>query len=184
MQKIKRFLSSASNHTMPRATAFAFCERTSGAVRFQVRATPDGQFPIDEAASLLAMHCLVRAQQPSDYIVLVVPERDLLSPVGDRAEQLLQAGRKAAGSSVNLSLRQREVLDHILQNLSNKEIGARLHVTERTVKFHVSQLLSKFKAKDRVSLKQEAISMLPVSAAPTDTMVGVAVPLQLEPEPS
>lgn len=180
MQRIKRLLSTASHQVAPRATAFAFCERHSGSVRFQVPATSDGQFPVDEAASLLAMHCLVRAQQPSDYVVLVVPERDLLQPVGDRAEELLRAGRRAAGSNVNLSIRQREVLDHILQNLSNKEIGARLHVTERTVKFHVSQLLSKFKAKDRNGLKQEAISMLPASSAPADTLVvGMAVPLQL-----
>jgi DNA-binding CsgD family transcriptional regulator len=179
MQGIKRLLSSVNRQVTPRATAFAFCERNSGSVRFQVPATPDGQFPIDEAASLLAMHCLVRAQQPSDYVVLVVPECDLFQPVGDRAEELLRAGRKAAGSNVNLSIRQREVLDHILQNLSNKEIGARLNVTERTVKFHVSQLLSKFKAKDRNGLKHEAISMLPVSSGPADTVVGMAVPLQL-----
>jgi DNA-binding CsgD family transcriptional regulator len=182
MQRIKRLLSSANHRFTPRATAYAFCERHSGAVRFQVPATPDGEFPIDEAASLLAMHCLVRAQRPSDYIVLVVPERDLLEPVGDRAEQLLLAGRKAAGSNVNLSLRQREVLDHILQNLSNKEIGARLNVTERTVKFHVSQLLSKFKAKDRNGLKQEAIGMLPISSTPADTLVSMAMPLQFESE--
>jgi DNA-binding CsgD family transcriptional regulator len=159
------------------AGSFAFCERASGAIRFQVRAAADGGLPLEEAASLLAMHCLVRAQKPEEYVVLVVPREELIASVGARAGQLLTAGRKAAGSGVQLSLRQREVLDHVLQDLSNKEIGARLHVTERTVKFHVSRLLSKFKARDRAGLKHEAaIGMLPASAVPGDTLFGFPVP--------
>lgn len=142
-----------------------------------MRAAQDGELPLEEAASLLAMHCLVRAQRPEDYVVLVVPRQQMIEPVGARAEQLLSAGRKAAGSNVPLSARQREVLDHVLQDLSNKEIGARLHVTERTVKFHVSRLLSKFKARDRAGLKHEAaIGMLPASAVPGDTLFGFFVP--------
>ncbi len=136
--------------------------------------------PVEEAASLLAMHCLVRAQRPEDYVVLVVPRQDLMQPVGGRAEELLTAGRNAVGCGVRLSVRQREVLDHVLQDLSNKEIGARLHVTERTVKFHVSRLLSKFKARDRAGLKHEAaIGMLPASAVPGNTLFGFLVPPEL-----
>ena len=145
-----------------------------------MRAREDGALPVEEAASLLAMHCLVRAQRPEDYLVLVVPRRQMIDPVGGRAEQLLVAGRQAAGSNVQLSARQREVLDHVLQDLSNKEIGAQLHVTERTVKFHVSRLLSKFKARDRAGLKHEAaIGMLPASAVPGDTLFGFLVPLEV-----
>jgi DNA-binding CsgD family transcriptional regulator len=162
------------------AGAFAFCERASGAIRFQVRAAADGELPIEEAASLLAMHCLVRAQRPEEYTVLVVPRQKLFEPVGGRAEELLTAGRKAAGASVRLSQRQREVLDHVLQDLSNKEIGSRLNVTERTVKFHVSRLLFKFKVRDRAGLKQEAaLGMLPASAVPGDTLFGFLVPPEL-----
>ena len=136
--------------------------------------------PVEEAASLLAMHCLVRAQAPHDYTVLVVPRRELLDAVGQRAQHLLAAGRTAAGSNVVLSPRQREVLEHVLQDLSNKEIGARLHITERTVKFHVSRLLAKFKAHDRLSLKREAaMGMLPASAVPGDTLFGFVVPPEL-----
>ena len=160
--------------------AFAFCERASGTIRFQVSAAADGALPVEEAASLLAMHCLVRAQAPSEYTVLVVPRQELLKTVGGRALQLLAAGRTAAGSNVRLSPRQREVLDHVLQGLSNKEIGSRLHVTERTVKFHVSRLLAKFKARDRATLKHEAaMGMLPTSAVPGDTLFGFLVPPEL-----
>ena len=161
--------------------AFVFCERASGAIRFHVTAAPSGELPVEEAASLLAMHCLVRAQAPGDYTILVVPRGTLLDSVCRRAQQLLEAGRMAAGSHVRLSSRQREVLDGVLRNLSNKEIGARLHVTERTVKFHVSGLLAKFRVRNRVSLKHEAtVGLLPASAAPSDTLFGFAVPPELE----
>src|SRR4029079_8757302 len=93
--------------------------------------------------------------------------------------ELLTAGRTAAGSKVKLSPRQREVLDHVLRDLSNKEIGSRLNVTERTVKFHVSRLLAKFNARDRASLKHEAaVGMLPTSAELGDALFGFVVPAE------
>ncbi len=159
---------------------FAFCDKSSGAIRFQVRAGTNGELPVEEAASLLAMHCLVRAQNPDEYLVLMVPRHELMSSVGVRAQEFLTAGRTAAGSKVKLSPRQREVLDHVLRDCSNKEIGARLNVTERTVKFHVSRLLAKFKARDRAGLKHEAaVGMLPASAAPGDTFFGFSLPAEL-----
>jgi len=139
--------------------AFVFCERASGAIRFSVAAAPEGSLPVEQAASLLAVHCLVRGQAPCDYTVLVVPVGSLLGPVGERAQQLLETGR-AIGSEVRLSPREREVLECVLRNLSNKEIGARLNVSERTIKYHVSALLAKFKVRDRVSLMREVTSGL------------------------
>lgn len=53
---------------------------------------------------------------------------------------------------VNLSRRERQVFDGILARHSNKEIAAHLHVSERTVKFHVSNLLIKFGATSRHDL--------------------------------
>lgn len=55
------------------------------------------------------------------------------------------------GPSV-LSRREQEILDALLQNLSNKEIGGRLNISERTVKFHVSKLLLKFSVQRRADL--------------------------------
>lgn len=61
-------------------------------------------------------------------------------------------GCKTLASGVEISRREREVLDLLLENLSNKEIAARLFVSERTIKFHVSNLLSKFHAQRRAEL--------------------------------
>lgn len=51
-----------------------------------------------------------------------------------------------------LSRREQEVLDALLENLANKEIAARLNVSERTVKFHVSNVLAKFAIRRRADL--------------------------------
>ncbi len=57
-----------------------------------------------------------------------------------------------AAPAAGLSAREQQVLDGLLENLSNKEIGVRLNITERTVKFHVSRILAKFKVQRRADL--------------------------------
>jgi DNA-binding NarL/FixJ family response regulator len=54
--------------------------------------------------------------------------------------------------STNITSRQQEVLDGLLQQLSNKEVGSKLNISMRTVKFHVSNILSKFGVRRRSDL--------------------------------
>ncbi len=61
-------------------------------------------------------------------------------------------GARSIDAAVAISRREREVLDLLLDNLSNKEIAGKLFVSERTVKFHVSNLLSKFHVPRRADL--------------------------------
>jgi DNA-binding NarL/FixJ family response regulator len=51
-----------------------------------------------------------------------------------------------------LTPREQEVLQLVAQGLPNKEIAARLVVTERTVKFHVSSIMGKLGAGNRTEM--------------------------------
>ncbi len=144
---------------------FVFCEKTSGLPRFRLDASADGKIAVERAASMLAMHCLVRGQSPEDYTVMVQFREDLFGQVRKQAASLLEVGR-AITSGVRLSRREQEVLQGVLQNLANKEIAGRLNLSHRTVKFHVSSLLAKFGVADRVQLMREAAVKL-FSAGPS-----------------
>jgi DNA-binding NarL/FixJ family response regulator len=54
--------------------------------------------------------------------------------------------------SVTLTRRQNDVLELTAQGLSNKEIANRLHITEATVKYHVSQILDRLHLQSRYQL--------------------------------
>ena len=55
-------------------------------------------------------------------------------------------------SGLDLSRRQTEVLEGLKEGLANKEIANKLNISERTVKFHVSNLFTKFKVDSRIQL--------------------------------
>ena len=63
----------------------------------------------------------------------------LLQRVNQEPEQLIES----------LTARELEVLEELAQGLQNKEIAAKLVISERTVKFHVSAILSKLNAGNR-----------------------------------
>lgn len=147
-------LNDAARPVFPRELYF-FYEKNTGVSHFHVEAGPDGQFPVEQAAGLLAMHCLVRGQSPRDYVVMVQAAPESLEGLTEKAEQLLEAGH-SVGSSVKLTRREEEVLGGVMRSLANKEIAASLNLSERTVKFHVSSLLSKFRVRGRMELVREA----------------------------
>lgn len=78
-------------------------------------------------------------------------ERSLLSRFMDSIVHSARRRFVKAGPR-HLSPREREVLEFLLENLSNKEIAKRLNISERTAKFHVSNLLAKFDVRRRVDL--------------------------------
>src|SRR5262249_19847618 len=134
---------------------FLFYEKQSGVAHFEVAADGDGRLPLEQAACLLAMHCMVRGQSPEDYTVMVQAEQSHTVGLLERAHSLLKAGQ-AVKSEVKVTRREEEVLRGILRGHANKEIAGELNLSERTVKFHVSSLLSKFRVRGRMELVREA----------------------------
>jgi DNA-binding CsgD family transcriptional regulator len=156
-------------HPVLSREVFFFYEKNTGVAHFHVEAGPDGRFPVEQAAGLLAMHCLVRGQVPNDYIVMVQAENGILEGLNEKAVKLLEAGRSFHGR-VRLTRREEEVLAGVTNSLSNKEIAASLNLSERTVKFHVSSLLAKYRVRGRMELVREAstqsLGFMPFPSAP------------------
>jgi DNA-binding CsgD family transcriptional regulator len=138
---------------------FLFCESSSGTAQFRATGGGDLECTVERIAGLLAMQCLVRGQSPADFQVLVPAEQSLVARLISRTEELLKEGR-AIACPTSLSARQREVLDAVVGNRANKEIASRLNITVRTVKFHVSSLLSKFGVETRSELARRAAGFM------------------------
>lgn len=67
-----------------------------------------------------------------------------------RAPARLVSGRR-------LSAREKQVLERVLKNQSNKEIGSELHISESTVKFHLARLFEKFGVRRRADLILQSV---------------------------
>jgi len=142
-----------------RPKVFIFLDKRSGTRRFEVKACADGRMPVEQAVDLLAVHCLVRKQSPSDFMITVGASENLIESLGSRAKKIIQACHFGT-SAVQLSHRQEEVLHAILQGLTNKEIASKLLVSESTIKFHVSLLLQKFEVQNRWELTRKATDLV------------------------
>jgi DNA-binding NarL/FixJ family response regulator len=176
---VSPLLTDAKAHNEP--SVYLFHEKSTGTTHFRVEAGPDGELPVEHAAGLLAMHCMVRGQTPSDYLIMVPAAPENLRDLSEKAQKLLAAGHSVK-ACVTLTRREEEVLDGILRSLANKEIACELNLAVRTVKFHVSSLLSKFKVRGRMELMREAAQqvMKPLPAADSSP---ATVTREFAPEP-
>ena len=103
---------------------------------------------------------LLRYSEVSTYLPRTLREvadggfwvpRALLSAFVDSTLESARRPRPAP-PGVRMSRREQEVVELLMQNLSNKEIGSKLHMSERTAKFHVSNLLAKYGVQRRADL--------------------------------
>jgi DNA-binding NarL/FixJ family response regulator len=83
--------------------------------------------------------------------------RRLLSKLIDRLLGVPLSGGAAFGT-LELTSREREVLDLILLARSNREIAKQLGIEERTVKAHVGRLMRKTGAENRIELSIRALN--------------------------
>lgn len=143
----------------PPPTFFVFCEKTTGIAQFRAGALADSECSLDRVAGLFAMQCLVRGHDPNEFTVLVPANKEFVGKLVTRAKDLLEEGRAVSGPA-SLSPRQTEILHSVLCNRANKEIASKLNITVRTVKFHISSLLSKFGVENRTELARRAAGLL------------------------
>ncbi|MFF0012739.1 response regulator [Streptomyces sp. NPDC005374] len=75
----------------------------------------------------------------------VAAGRSLLDPVATARvlERLRDGGAKQDDRLAHLTDRERRILDLVGEGLTNRQIGERLHLAEKTIKNYVSSLLSK-----------------------------------------
>ncbi len=86
----------------------------------------------------------VRGTDLVDAIRRVAQGQSLLDPtVTARALQRLRTPHEPVDELANLTDQERRILDLIAEGLTNRQIGERMYLAEKTVKNYVSNLLSK-----------------------------------------
>jgi DNA-binding NarL/FixJ family response regulator len=99
----------------------------------------------------------------SGYLIKGLPQEMLVNAVvcvhggGRFLPPLMSQALATRTPDSRLSLREREVLTLISKGKSNKEIAMDLHISEATVKCHVSVILTRLKAADRTQAVMTAL---------------------------
>jgi two-component system response regulator DevR len=119
-----------------------------GEVREAVEAGASGYLLKDQAADA----CVSAVRQ-------VARGRGVLDPTV--AGHLLDRGQEGASDLANLTPQERRVASLLAEGLTNRQIGERLGLAEKTVKNHVSAVLTKLGAANRTAAALRAARDLP-----------------------
>ncbi len=95
----------------------------------------------------------VSAAELAAAIRAVAAGKTSLSP--EAAQVLVQSLKQPRSETYNLTEREREILGLMVEGLPNHDIAAKLVVSQSTVKFHVSNILSKLD----VTSRTEAVAL-------------------------
>jgi len=163
-------ISSSARALLPLAVAGLAIRSTIEAV---VMVVPDGLMTNPLAASLLLSSLLAPAVS---FFVVVLGYLYSLNPPESlfHSPQPLTPEDRTQAFSVkhNLSLREREILELLLDKKSNPQIAAELFISENTAKFHVRNILKKSGCSSRTDVYDcvwaengDGASYSPVSAA-------------------
>ncbi|WP_426244556.1 response regulator [Nocardioides sp. LHG3406-4] len=95
-----------------------------------------------------AVGYLLKDAEPDDLIEGIRSVSRGESPLDPKAARALLGARRPT-PTVELTPREREVLELVRQGLANKQIGRRLGISERTVKAHLTAAFSRIGVADR-----------------------------------
>jgi DNA-binding NarL/FixJ family response regulator len=151
-----------AGHASPPATAALIVNIMETSPSARVIAVAE-QFNVADSHNLLRLGAkgLLTYAEASGQLARALPQvagggfwvsRSTLSQFVESILTDVHRGRLKVATAKELSPREQEVLEPLLANLANKEIASRFNISERTVKFHVSNLLAKFNVRRRADL--------------------------------
>jgi DNA-binding NarL/FixJ family response regulator len=117
-------------------------------VRIVILTTFADQRRILDALNAGASGYLLKDAQPDEVIAAVRAAAAGGAPLDPKAARVLLDNRRA-GQQVELTAREREVLDLLATGLANKQIARGLGITERTVKAHLTRIFEQLGVSDR-----------------------------------
>jgi DNA-binding NarL/FixJ family response regulator len=134
-----------------------------------------------EAAAAGASGCLMRGELEQGELIQVVldaagqrPVPAHHAPAGAAGPLRANLGRAASGpaacSPMDLRPREREIMGLIADGLSNRQIAARLVITEKTVKNHICSIYQRF----GVSERSQAVSLWQQLLPNSDAALGMS----------
>lgn len=97
----------------------------------------------------------VDAEELAEAIRQAYAGKPTLAP--EAAQVLIQASRQPYKPGIDLTEREKEVLQLLVEGLTNPEIANKLYVSKSTVKFHVSSILSKLQVSSRTEAVAKAL---------------------------
>ena len=128
------------------------------------------------AAAAGASGCVMREELEQGELIRVVmdvarprPIQAGHAPAGVAGSLWTNLGRPVSGSTV-LRPREREIMGLIADGLSNRQIAARLVITEKTVKNHICSIYQRFGVSDR----SQAVSRWRELSSISDSLPGTS----------
>lgn len=91
----------------------------------------------------------LRQQGAAGYLDKTVEPDDLLEAIRQVAKGRFVWDALPPEPAESLTAREQDVLMQLAEGLANKEIAQRLHISEKTVKVHISHILAKLNVYDR-----------------------------------
>ncbi len=111
---------------------------------------------VEGALKAGAMSYLLKTVSAAELVTAIrgaMSDKPSISP--EAAQVLMQSLKKPKSATYELTDREQEILELMVEGLPNQEIAGRLVVSASTVKFHVSNILSKLS----VTSRTEAVAL-------------------------